>query len=122
MQYSIYPTICFVVGLFQRAIMQSGCVFNSWAFNENHKEVAFKLAKQLGCQNDDPKEIVKYLKNIPTTDLVNASILDVSTSNLINIFYFKLNCIISIFKTVVKCDASHCRHIYKISSPIFKNY
>lgn len=67
--------------------MQSGCIFNSWAFNEKHKDTAFSLAKKLGCQSDDPKEIVKYLKNVPAIDLVNGSLLDVSTYNLINNFF-----------------------------------
>lgn len=53
--------------------MQSGCIFNPWAFNEKHKEAAFKFAEHFGCQNDDPKEIVKYLLNVPATDLVKFS-------------------------------------------------
>lgn len=55
--------------------MQSGCIFNPWAFNEKHTEVAFKLAEKLGCQKDDPKEIVKYLLNIPAIDLVKCTTL-----------------------------------------------
>ncbi|XP_026805381.1 esterase FE4-like isoform X2 [Rhopalosiphum maidis] len=58
-------------GLFQKAIMQSGCIFNPWAFNENHRESAFKLAKHLGCEKDNPKEVVQYLLNIPAIDIVN---------------------------------------------------
>ncbi|KAF0750324.1 Uncharacterized protein FWK35_00017165 [Aphis craccivora] len=57
-------------GLYQRAIMQSGCAFNPWALNENHRATAFKLANNLGCLSSDPKEIVKYLKNISAIDLV----------------------------------------------------
>lgn len=57
--------------------MQSGCVFNPWAFNERHTEVAFKLADKLGCQKDDPKEIVKYLLNIPAIDLVKCTTLKI---------------------------------------------
>lgn len=63
----------FTVGSFQNAIMQSGCAFNPWAFNKKHKEAAFHLAKQLGCQKDDPKEIVKYLLNVPANELVKCS-------------------------------------------------
>jgi len=55
--------------------MQSGCVFNPWAFNERHTEVAFKLAEKLGCQKNNPKEIVKYLQNIPAIDLVKCTTL-----------------------------------------------
>nr|AAS15642.1 carboxylesterase [Aphis gossypii]AAS15644.1 carboxylesterase [Aphis gossypii] len=57
-------------GLFQKAIMQSGSAFNPWAFTENHKASAYKLAKNLGCLSNDPKEILKYLKNVSAIDLV----------------------------------------------------
>ncbi|VVC39815.1 Carboxylesterase type B, conserved site,Carboxylesterase, type B,Carboxylesterase type B [Cinara cedri] len=60
-------------GLFQRAIMQSGNAFNVWAFNERHKEAAYKLAKLLGCKNDNPKEIVEYLLKVPAVDLVKCT-------------------------------------------------
>ncbi|VVC34997.1 Hypothetical protein CINCED_3A002934 [Cinara cedri] len=60
-------------GSFQRAIMQSGCIFNPWAFHEKHKEVAFKMAKKLGCKKDDPKEIVQFLLSVPAHDLVEYS-------------------------------------------------
>lgn len=59
-----------IAGLFQKAIMQSGCAFNIWALNKNHKETAFDLAKKLGCQKVNPQEIVEYLKSLPATDLV----------------------------------------------------
>lgn len=55
--------------------MQSGCAFNPWAFNKNHKEAAFKLAEILDCQKNNPLEIVEYLRNIPAIDLVKASSL-----------------------------------------------
>jgi len=64
-------------GSFQKAIMQSGCAFNPWAFNDNHRQAAFKLAEQLGCQKDDPREIVQYLLNIPAVDLVKCASLKV---------------------------------------------
>jgi len=57
-------------GLFQKAIMQSGCAFNPWALNENHRVSAFKLANNLGCLSNDPNEIVKYLRNVSAIDLV----------------------------------------------------
>ncbi|CAI6351175.1 unnamed protein product [Macrosiphum euphorbiae] len=69
-------------GLFQKAIMQSGCAFNIWALNENHRVVAFKLANNLGCLSNDPEEIVKYLKNVPAIDLVKESIFKDETDYL----------------------------------------
>lgn len=53
--------------------MQSGCMFNLWALQEKHREIAHAFAKQLGCQEDDPKEMVQYLRNIPAVDLVRAT-------------------------------------------------
>jgi len=53
--------------------MQSGSIFNIWAMNEKHKDAAFRLAKNLGCEKDDPKEVVTFLKSVPANDLVKAS-------------------------------------------------
>lgn len=53
--------------------MQSGFVLNPWAFHKNHKETALNFAKRLGCQVEDPKEILKYLRNIPVKELVKHS-------------------------------------------------
>lgn len=62
------------LGLFQKAIMQSGCIFNAWGFNAKHStDAAFKLAKLMGCEKDDPKDIVEFLQNIPAHDLVKSS-------------------------------------------------
>ncbi|VVC34998.1 Hypothetical protein CINCED_3A008558 [Cinara cedri] len=60
-------------GLFQRAIMQSGSMFNTWALNLKHREEAFNFAKKLGCEEDDPTEIIKYLKNVSAVNLLEAS-------------------------------------------------
>lgn len=57
--------------------MQSGCAFNPWAFNDRHREAAFNLAKQLGCQKEDPKEIIQYLLKIPAADLVKCTTLKI---------------------------------------------
>ncbi|KAF0772550.1 esterase FE4 isoform X1 [Aphis craccivora] len=57
-------------GFFQKAIMQSGCAFNPRSFNEDHRASAYKLANNLGCLSSDPKEILKYLKNVSVIDLV----------------------------------------------------
>lgn len=53
--------------------MQSGCIFNSWALNENHRETALKFAKNVGCLKDDPKEILQYLLEMPAIDLVKGT-------------------------------------------------
>jgi len=67
------------IGMFQKAIMQSGCVFNPWALNEKHsKDAALLLAKKFGCEEDDPKNIIQYLLNIPAIDLVKFSTTKIS--------------------------------------------
>jgi len=58
--------------------MQSGCMFNLWAFSEKHRKSAFKLAKNLGCEKDDPKEIVQYILDIPAIDIIKSITIDVS--------------------------------------------
>ncbi|XP_050441252.1 juvenile hormone esterase-like [Adelges cooleyi] len=60
-------------GVYQRAIMQSGCAFNPWAFNSKHKNAALKIAADLGCPSDDPHKIVQYLRKVPVQDLVKAT-------------------------------------------------
>ncbi|XP_050525280.1 esterase FE4-like [Daktulosphaira vitifoliae] len=60
-------------GVFQKAIMQSGCAFNPTAFTEHHKDAAFKIAEDLGCTAKEPHEIVKYLRKVPVSDLVKAT-------------------------------------------------
>jgi len=57
--------------------MQSGCMFNVWALNEKHRESAFKLANNLGCKKDNPKEVVQYLLNLPAIDIVKSITIDV---------------------------------------------
>lgn len=58
--------------------MQSGCIFNSWAFDENHRESANKFSKNVGCLKDEPKEIIQYLLNMSAIDLVKGSKFGVS--------------------------------------------
>lgn len=52
-------------------------MFNPWALNEKHRESAFKLAKRLGCTKDNPKEVVRYLLNIPAIDIIKSITIDV---------------------------------------------
>jgi len=52
-------------------------MFNSWTLNEKHREAAFRLARRLGCQYDDPKDIVQYLKTVSAIDLIKYSNFEV---------------------------------------------
>lgn len=72
-----YLYLILKLGLFQKAIMQSGCMLNSWAFTEKHKEAAFKLAKNLGCVKEDPKEVVQFLLSVPAIDIVKLTKIEV---------------------------------------------
>jgi len=53
--------------------MQSGCAFNPWVLNENHRIAAIKLANNLGCLSNDSEKIVKYLRNVSAIDLMKGS-------------------------------------------------
>ncbi|KAL5241944.1 hypothetical protein ACI65C_009354 [Semiaphis heraclei] len=67
-------------GLFQKAIMQSGCMFNPWALNQKHIDSAFKLAYKLGCKAYESKEAVRYLLKIPAIDIVKLITIDAKTN------------------------------------------
>lgn len=58
-------------GLFKSAIAMSGCLTNTWAQSFEAREKALKLAKQLGFNSEDDKELYKFLKNVPKEQLVN---------------------------------------------------
>ncbi|XP_049872482.1 juvenile hormone esterase-like [Pectinophora gossypiella] len=58
-------------GLFKRAIAQSGAATSSWASTFEPYERAKALAKQLGCESEDGKEIYEFLKCQPMEVLVN---------------------------------------------------
>jgi hypothetical protein len=75
--------------------MQSGCIFNSWALNEKHKEAAYNLARSLGCLKEDPKDIVEYLLKLPASDIVKLSKIEVCIVNSYQHFHLhnlKKNC------------------------------
>lgn len=57
-------------GLFRRAIAMSGCLLSTWAQGFEARERALKLAKQLGCDSEDDKELYEFFKNVPLDKLV----------------------------------------------------
>lgn len=89
--------MCICVGLFQKAIMQSGNMLDSWALNEKHREAAFGLAKHFGCDKSDANEIVRYLRTVPAMDLIKYSNLEVCTCRSLWDIRFKVDYIIYIF-------------------------
>lgn len=61
-------------GLFNRAIMQSGAGPCCWSQTFEPREKALTLAKQLGCDSEDDKELYEFFKTQPRENLVNLKI------------------------------------------------
>ncbi|PZC76535.1 hypothetical protein B5X24_HaOG200134 [Helicoverpa armigera] len=59
-------------GLFQRAILQSGVSTSSWALNRQPLFTASLVAKELGYETSDPKEMYNIFSKISYRDLVAA--------------------------------------------------
>lgn len=59
-------------GLFQKAIQQSGTVYNPWAITYNPKEVAFQIGEKLGYAGKDPEALVEFLKQQPVEKFATA--------------------------------------------------
>lgn len=57
-------------GLFKKAIIQSGAVSCNWAQSFEPRERALILAKQLGCDSEDDKELYEFFKSQPKENLV----------------------------------------------------
>ncbi|PNF42088.1 Esterase FE4 [Cryptotermes secundus] len=59
-------------GLFSRAIAQSGCALNPWAFNTRSeaRRKAFRFGETLGCKTNDSKELAQFLNAVPAQQLV----------------------------------------------------
>ncbi|XP_041980320.1 juvenile hormone esterase-like [Aricia agestis] len=57
-------------GLFNKAIMQSGTVACWWPNTFRPRDRALQLAKQLGCESSDDKEIYEFFKKQPVEDLI----------------------------------------------------
>ncbi|XP_063987723.1 esterase FE4-like [Diachasmimorpha longicaudata] len=70
-------------GLFKRAIIQSGSVANSWAISYTPREDAMALADKLGIKTADTTELVEKLSNIPTPQIVEASVELAHTLNFL---------------------------------------
>nr|QBQ34536.1 esterase EST-5 [Diaphorina citri] len=59
-------------GLFHRVIMQSGSALDSWAFHtaEDNRDNGVAVAKLLGCQSEDSRSVLDFLKSQPALDLL----------------------------------------------------
>lgn len=61
-------------GLFHKAICQSGVCLNEWGYSIYGRDRAFLLGKSLGKETEDPKELLEFLKEVPTSSLVNVKL------------------------------------------------
>lgn len=61
--------MCNVLGLFHKAIMESGSVLNYWAKGRRY---AKQLAKNLGFETEDEAQILNFLRQHSVEDLVAA--------------------------------------------------
>ncbi|KAI5733658.1 hypothetical protein M8J76_014382 [Diaphorina citri] len=61
-----------IFGLFHRVIMQSGSALDSWAFHtaEDNRDNGVAVAKLLGCQSEDSRSVLDFLKSQPALDLL----------------------------------------------------
>lgn len=62
-----------IAGLFSRAIAQSGCALNPWAFNTRleARRKAFRFGEALSCKTNDSKELAEFLNTVPAEQLVD---------------------------------------------------
>ncbi|XP_045506429.1 juvenile hormone esterase-like [Colias croceus] len=61
-------------GLFKRAITQSGTTLCPWAQTYGARDRAILLARELGCECNNDKEIFEFFKNQPAENLVNRKV------------------------------------------------
>lgn len=61
-------------GLFKRAIAQSASSINPWAHSIGHRERARILARKLGLNSDDDKELYEFFKAQPVDNLADVNV------------------------------------------------
>ncbi|KAF4526363.1 hypothetical protein B566_EDAN014101 [Ephemera danica] len=60
-------------GLFHRAIAQSGSAYSYWAVDKKPEENSRAVAANVGCRQQDPKELIECLRQVDVVDLITAS-------------------------------------------------
>lgn len=68
----MYSSYVCLIGLFHRAIAQSGSVLNPWAFADSStlcKRVQ-RFCKALGCEATSSEKLVEFLMKVPAEELV----------------------------------------------------
>lgn len=59
------------LGLFHKAIIQSGCALNAWA--RGRRDVAYSLANILGTKSDNDKVILDRLQELTMEELYSVT-------------------------------------------------
>ncbi|XP_064072385.1 uncharacterized protein LOC113400940 [Vanessa tameamea] len=71
------------VGLFKRAIIQSGSITNYWAKCQKPRDRALILAKKLGCFTENDEELAKFFKSLPVESLIQIKLPITASENFI---------------------------------------
>lgn len=61
-----------ILGLFSKAIVQSGSPLNHWALYPAPKKQSQRFAAKFGCPVNDSKEMIDCLKKVDGKEFVNA--------------------------------------------------
>lgn len=75
-------------GLFKRAIIQSASCTNHWALSLNAKERTFRLGEILGLKTENPGELLKFLQQVPSLDIVNSQFKTLTSVDKRNVLAF----------------------------------
>lgn len=64
----------FISGLFHRAILQNGSALNPWAYDDptSARRKAFQLGEILGLMTTDSKELLAFLQNLSSKEIVTS--------------------------------------------------
>lgn len=80
---------CFLLGLFSKAIAQSGSPIGEWAVQRRPRMYVERLALKLKCPNNqDSKEILKCLRSVDAGHIIDQSEDAVSIDFHISLFVF----------------------------------
>jgi carboxylesterase type B len=81
------PVLSKIVGLFHRAISQSGTALHWWGFTNIARERAFRLGQALGCNTNNSDELFEFLQEVPAKDIVE--VISKTSTKAVNTQYTK---------------------------------
>lgn len=80
---------CSCLGLFHKAIMESGSAVSPWGQTYNPAEQAFEIGKRCGYYGNDPKGLLEYLKMLSPSSLTLASMDMIMDQRKVGLSFFK---------------------------------